>query len=221
MWLLLALLAHDKSGEAILRRNIFCSDCRPVVHRTAKPAHLLGTLIGTQRFAIVRLEQRFAVFEIGSRLGAFSVTSIEERRIWFDDGDALELEANAVPAPPPKEHVDTRHFLEHPEDLARTITVLPDPDGVRVVALRPGSPLAQLGLQRGDVIRAVNGCELRGLDASLACYQRLRNDLNGGMNPPAPSGRARRGPTPLWRYFTVSISRAGQPLTLDVALDRE
>jgi C-terminal processing protease CtpA/Prc len=204
MWLLLALLAHDKSGEAIVRRNIFCSDCRPVVHRTVKPARLLGTLTGGATLAFVRLETQYAVFEIGSRLGEVSVASIEERRVVFDDGDVLEFDTQTgsrlqAPGSRQSQIQAPRAYLEHPEELAGTINVVPDKDGVRVISLRSGSPLAQLGLQRGDVIRAVNGCELTGLDASLACYQRLRNV----------------------RYVSVALIRAGKPVTLDLALDRE
>lgn len=206
MWLLLALLAHDKSGEAIVRRNIFCSDCRPVVHRTVKPARLLGTLTGATPLAIVRVEQSYAVFEIGSRLGEVSVAQIEERRVVFDDGDVLDFDAGTRLQAPGSRQGQIRAgslapgaLLQHPEELAGTINVVPDKDGVRVISLRPGSPLAQLGLQRGDVIRAVNGCELTGIDASLACYQRLRNV----------------------RYASVALVRAGRPVTLDVALDRE
>ena len=215
MWLLVLLLAHDKSGEAIVRRNIFCSDCRPAPpRREPKPVRLLATLLEVRRnqkailqaAVICQAGASCGWVEAGSRVAGTIVTTIEERRVWFDDGDWIELDALAgrklekvdPHAGGKLEKVDPR-WLDHPEEIARTVTALPDKDGVRIVALRPGSPLLRLGLQRGDVIKAVNGCELFGLDASLACYQRLRNV----------------------RYVSVSLLRGGAPVTLDVALDRE
>jgi type II secretory pathway component PulC len=197
MWLLALLLLHDKSGDAILKRNIFCSDCRPT--RPAKALRLLATFTDHWNGAIIcRIGGPCALVEIGNRLADAVVVEIEERRVRFDDGDALELDARTTAAPKRVEKADPR-WLDHPEELVRTVTAVPDKDGVRIIALRPGSPLARLGLQRGDLVRAVNGCELAGVDAALGCYQRLRNV----------------------RYVSVSLLRAGAPVTLDVALDRE
>jgi len=216
MWLLALLLLHDKSGDAILKRNIFCSDCR--VTPKPKSLRLLATIVEDRRnqdhsSASSRANLNKAILPAavicqtggpcgwvatGGRVGDATIAAIEERRVLFDDGDALQLEKGDPPKKPKLEKGDPR-LLDHPEELARTVTAVPDKDGVRIVALRPGSPLARLGLQRGDLVRAVNGCELAGLDAALACYQRLRNV----------------------RYVSVSLLRAGAPVTLDVALDRE
>jgi S1-C subfamily serine protease len=198
MWLLALLLLHDKSGEMIVARNIFCSDCRPA-HKP-KPVRLLATFVSpSDTFAIVCREgSACAAVAVGSRLGEALIARIEERRVIFDDGDALGF-GRLAPTPVQVDRATITSVLAHPEELVRTVTAVPAPDGIRIVALRAGSPLARVGVQRGDVIRAVNGCELAGIDASLACYQRLRNA----------------------RYLSVSLVRSGAPLTLDVGLDRE
>jgi hypothetical protein len=196
MWLLALLFLHDKSGDAILRRNIFCSDCRET--RPPKALRLLATLTDHWNGAVIcRIGGPCGLVEIGSRLADAVVVEIQERRVRFDDGDSLELDARSAP-PKRVEKADPR-WLEHPEELVRTVTAVPEKDGVRIIALRPNSPLARLGLQRGDLVRAVNGCELAGIDAALGCYQRLRNA----------------------RYASVALVRGGASVTLDVALDRE
>jgi hypothetical protein len=209
MWLLALLLLHDKSGDAIVRRNIFCSDCRPA-HKP-KSMHLLATFLESSSssrstvkkailpFAIVCQDgSACAAVQVGSRLGDATIERIEERQVIFDDGDAVGFDH--APATPVKvDRATVTRVIEHPEELMRTVTAVPAADGIRIVALRPGSPLARVGVQRGDLIRAVNGCELAGVDASLECYRRLRNA----------------------RYLSVSLVRAGSALTLDVGLERE
>src|SRR5262249_7112277 len=146
-----------------------------------KDVQLLATIVARESFAIVRTREVVVVVP-GSHLGDAVVQTIEERRIVFEDGDEIGFEravaALTPPATPPATTVDRApitSILAHPEELARTVTAVPAADGIRIVALRPQSPLARLGVQRGDVIRAVNGCELFGIDASIECYRRLHN----------------------------------------------
>jgi general secretion pathway protein C len=48
-------------------------------------------------------------------------------------------------------------------------------NGFEVFAVRPGSIIARLGLQNGDVLRSMNGYVLNGLDQALEVYGRLRS----------------------------------------------
>lgn len=44
------------------------------------------------------------------------------------------------------------------------VSILPDPEGIRVVAVMPGTPAEELGLAVGDVILEVNGVDTMDLD---------------------------------------------------------
>lgn len=64
-------------------------------------------------------------------------------------------------------------------ELARTLRVLPvmragRPDGFRVQWLAAGSPLRALGVQRGDVLSAINGHSVATAEELLRIYATLR-----------------------------------------------
>ena len=64
--------------------------------------------------------------------------------------------------------------------LATEVRVLPETRdgrgaGVRLLAIRPESPLAAIGLASGDVIVAINGLELSSPDQAIEAYVKLRN----------------------------------------------
>lgn len=48
------------------------------------------------------------------------------------------------------------------------------PAGIRMLALRPDSAFAKLGLGNGDIIQSINGFELGSIDKGLEIYQKLR-----------------------------------------------
>ncbi len=50
--------------------------------------------------------------------------------------------------------------------------------GLKLYAIRGSSVWAKLGVENGDVVRAVNGVPLRGLDTALALYGKLRTSAN-------------------------------------------
>lgn len=87
--------------------------------------------------------------------------------------------------------------LAAPTPLIRTARIVPaiadgQPAGVKLYAMRPGSPLVVLGLANGDTLRAINGLPLTSADRALEAYSRLRaTDL-----------------------LTLELTRRGQPLTL-------
>ncbi len=87
--------------------------------------------------------------------------------------------------------------LATPTPLLRAARIVPaiadgQPVGVKLYAIRPGSPLAALGLANGDTLRAINGLPLTSADHALAAYSRLRTT--------AP--------------LALELTRRGQPLTL-------
>ncbi len=103
--------------------------------------------------------------------------------------------------------VDATHFtlardlidraLAGPAQLIGAARIMPSiadgqPVGFKLYAMRPGSPLAALGLANGDTLRAINGIALTSPDRALEAYTRLR--------------AADR--------LTLELTRRGQPLTL-------
>ena len=87
--------------------------------------------------------------------------------------------------------------LAAPTPLLRTARIVPaiadgQPAGVKLYAMRPGSPLVVLGLANGDTLRAIDGLPLTSADRALEAYSRLHaTDL-----------------------LTLELTRRGQPMTL-------
>ena len=82
--------------------------------------------------------------------------------------------------------------LARPRAAAGGARVMPRPDGLRVMRVKPESAHARLGLRSGDTIHAVNGIELSSPDKMLEAITQLRNESN----------------------ITLSITRRREPVTL-------
>lgn len=66
------------------------------------------------------------------------------------------------------------------------------PSGFKLFAVRPGSPLATIGLTNGDAVRAINGMNISSMDKALEVFTKLRESSN----------------------LVVSVQRRGKPLEL-------
>jgi general secretion pathway protein C len=91
-------------------------------------------------------------------------------------------------------------WLEHQADFIRDIQIAPEKDpasgrpiGVRVAHLRPGSTLAALGLEQGDVLETLNGYDMTTPQSMLEAYARL----------------------PSASRLTLHLTRHGQPVNVD------
>jgi general secretion pathway protein C len=82
--------------------------------------------------------------------------------------------------------------LARPQAAAGGARILPRPDGLRVMRVRPDSAHARLGLKSGDTIQSVNGIELSSGDKMLEAITQLRNESN----------------------ISLSVNRRGQPVNL-------
>jgi S1-C subfamily serine protease len=60
---------------------------------------------------------------------------------------------------------------------SRVVPAMADnkPTGMKVYAIKPGSWLAELGLQNGDTVRALNGLALAPMDQALATFQTIKS----------------------------------------------
>jgi hypothetical protein len=108
---------------------------------------------------------------------------------------AALLDPLAAPPPPPPPiagitKVDDENFildrkevdkwLADPIEISKGARVVPSskdgrPNGFKFYAIRPSSLYAQLGLQNGDTIHAVNGYDLSSPDKALEVYSHLRS----------------------------------------------
>lgn len=108
--------------------------------------------------------------------------------------------ANATPKPLSRAALDA--VLEDPEALGRLGRVVPhtddsgEVDGFRVLGIRRGSLLEQIGLRNGDVLHAINSQPLTSVGDALAAYANLKSATR----------------------FEVALTRRGQPLTLTVTV---
>jgi S1-C subfamily serine protease len=92
-------------------------------------------------------------------------------------------------------------LLAQPTELARDARIVPSyangaPHGLKLYAIRAGTPMALLGLQNGDTLLAINGFDLSTPDRALEAYTSLR--------------KASR--------FDVSLERRGQPVALEITI---
>ena len=92
-------------------------------------------------------------------------------------------------------------FLSDPMQLAKAVRIVPSikngqPDGFKLYAIRPTSPIAALGFRNGDTIHMINGLDLTTADHALDAYTRLKTASS----------------------FDVAITRRGRDLVLHYSI---
>jgi serine protease Do len=81
-----------------------------------------------------------------------------------------------------RQHGEARHAwtgIQYLQDLTALLQEhlsLPSTDGALVVQVAPRSPADQAGLERGDVITAINGEQVRSVDEAISIVKRFRVD---------------------------------------------
>jgi len=86
--------------------------------------------------------------------------------------------------------------------LSHSARIVPDvkngkPNGFRVSAIKPGSPLARVGFHNGDLIQAVNGNDVSTPAKAIETYSKLRS-----------AGLVR-----------ASVLRAGKPVAIEIKIE--
>jgi general secretion pathway protein C len=168
-------------------------------------------------FAAVELGGKSYLRARGGTLGDLRVAAVAPDRVLFEQEGGRTCEARvfagpipaAAPSPtlgglPGIARVSATSFeidrgvldkiLENQTDLGRT-PLVPEKGGARLVRVKEGSLLAQLGFESGDRLVAINGMELSSPEKILELYARVRGGSLGRI--------------------TVRLERAGKPMEID------
>ncbi len=62
--------------------------------------------------------------------------------------------------------------------LATEIRIQPSEEGLSLSNIKPNSIFRRMGLRNGDVLKAVDGQEIRTVDDALRLYERLKSSDN-------------------------------------------
>lgn len=87
-------------------------------------------------------------------------------------------------------------LIEQPGLLGSVRPVLGKEGGVRLMGIRPDSPLSKLGLKSGDQLLSINGFELKDPTKMFEMYARLQSAS----------------------HLTVNVSRGGQAMNVDLQI---
>lgn len=98
------------------------------------------------------------------------------------DRMGAELDRGIKKLAPHRYHIERRTLdalLENVAALSRSARAVPEIRagklaGFRLFAVRPGGPVARIGLGNGDVITSLNGLELAGPDKAVEAFAKLR-----------------------------------------------
>ncbi len=215
----------DSRGPATGSLQAALNDPAETVARTVNLI-LLGTMVaGDRSLALLSVDQETALLQLDEEIpGGGRIKQIERRRvvISWPDGSEQELLADGEtpPAATPSEAGNgrgvraagaNRWLISNAEiekaraNLNQLLTsarlepkiVQGATQGFLVRMIRANSLLAQLGIQRGDLIKEVNGVSLDSPEKALQVFQQLRE--------------AKR--------VTVNLLRRGEPLTYTYEVD--
>lgn len=162
------------------------------VPTTPPSCRVVGTLhsrVVSYSLATVRCANRTVDVWVGDRIDDGLLVGIGHGEIFVSRGERIERIGTGAPAaiapnaPPTMDLVRTARAhvnaaLRDPTSVMSEVRMLPAFvegrwQGLRATWVKEGSWLAELGLQRGDVIRAVNGRPLDGLESSMAVLAEL------------------------------------------------
>ncbi len=188
-----------------------------------KPLVIVAAAEPSLSFAAIEYEGRRVLRKRNDDLGGRRVAFIGRDRVWLESNDGRLCEARLygggaaattnttatmsvatttmpgiVRRSATEIEIDRAtldRLLESQAELGKA-RVIPEKEGVRLLAVKPGSVLAQIGLESGDRLETINGFSIANPQEALEAYARLR-----GAD-----------------HLTLHLTRNGRPLNLDYSI---
>ena len=176
---LVGTIVHINPAKSVATIEVQSAGNKVIPYLPNDPIEGMATLL--------KVERRKAIFR-NSRTGQLEYIEIKLEGISF----GLMSAQKSVPAGDVKRdgntfslnRTDVNSYIENLPDLLQQARAVPNiipgsggqVDGFRLVDIKPGSLYEKLGLQRGDIIKSVNGEEISSPAKAMELYQRLRSD---------------------------------------------
>jgi general secretion pathway protein C len=143
-----------------------------VLKRGAKTffVDLNGTIDG---YRLVEIRQMEAVFEKGGKK-YFLTFPQKSSKFTSVPEEGGEVNGGVV------SRQEIEKYQKNPALLWQVVRFAQTPKGFKVTYLKPGSPLAKLGLKEGDTLLEVNGVEIKSVQDAWKVYQSLNRELQKG-----------------------------------------
>jgi general secretion pathway protein C len=192
-----------------------CDGIRPVV--------IVGSDDPDASFAALEASGRRVLRKRGGEVNGMRVAFVGADRVWLERGGSLCQARLFDPHPhPPATPTATRppadviagikragpneieidrgtleRLFEDPGELMKTRIVPDKAGGARVVAVKPGTVVATLGIESGDRLLTINGFDVSSPEKMLEAYARLRTGAT---------------------HVTVRLDRGGRTMDLEYAI---
>jgi hypothetical protein len=166
------------SAQAILEGRLFGQPATPAA-ASCEGVALVSTVVAADpawSFAAIRASDGARLYRVGDRVGGRSVAAIDWRSaVLMGPGSSCRIDlfdrADHAPAPVAEAAID-RELARLARDPSALGRLRPVPGGFEIRFGRQ-SPLSGLGLERGDILREIDGRPATDLTEALAAWRRL------------------------------------------------
>ncbi|MCF6205636.1 MAG: PDZ domain-containing protein, partial [Sulfurovum sp.] len=152
---------------------------------------VLSTGESVNGFVLDRAGNTFAIFTKGGKEYKVTLLHAKETTGGSDTHSRTPARSSVRPKQPAGEVIDAgdhkivdrsllEHYTQNMDDIYKNIGIQEIKkngkiEGFRVTFVKRGTPFAQLGLRRGDVLKAVNGEPLDSYKAAFDAYKRVKD----------------------------------------------
>jgi general secretion pathway protein C len=202
-------------GEVTVRRDLFHARRAPAIGTSELPYQAIATMVvpSDERWSLAVIRGKGgrppepALYRRGMLLpdGQTRVLRIVDRKVYVGRAGKISLlQLDDADSPPTVPRTIARAEIDRVMDdlpqLAKDARIVPafHRNGFRIYAIRPGSRFAELGLENGDLILAVNGMQGGSPDDWLAIYNAVRRAT----------------------FVSVDVERRGAPFRLEYSITR-
>jgi general secretion pathway protein C len=131
--------------------------------------------------------KQYRVTLVSSKKGSSSYTNIPaSKEVKQDSGSGEEVDMNGVVDAGDHKIIDRsliKHYTKDMKSIYKDIGIQEikkgkQIDGFRVTFVKRGTPFAKLGLQRGDILKSINGQTLDSYNAAFEAYKNINDATN-------------------------------------------